>query len=465
MHDGFEMVARIPYPVTVPKFHAIASEVATMRFLRSSGLPVPEIYDYSPSSENAAKTEYIFMEFVRGTSLTDTWTTLDTSEVSSVLGQLVQLESRIMSIPFPAGGSLYYTKDLEKVAGFKGVPLHNENFCVGVDTRVHMWWGKRSQLDVDKGPYKSPEAALIAPARKEIAYLERFARPLLPFHRERRDAYDNEKQSPVDHIENLERYLRLVPSLIPKNPALHQFSLRHPDLQPSNIIVSRSPETNEPVIVGLLDWQHASILPLFLAAGIPERFQYHSDPVPQALTPPSLPKNLDGMEQEELNHAVGVYLHSLLHFHYVKGTEEYNELHYKALLDPLSKFSKRLSERASSPWEGETHALQSMLIEVAENWASLAGEGVECPIVFDREVLRKSEELSERLRISDENFETCRGMVGFEAETWVSNEHYSMATKLAELLKLQVLMNIPRELQDNVEANWYLNDMDESDYL
>ena len=36
MHDGFEMEARIPYPVTVPKLYAIASEVATMRFLLSS---------------------------------------------------------------------------------------------------------------------------------------------------------------------------------------------------------------------------------------------------------------------------------------------------------------------------------------------------------------------------------------------------------------------------------------------
>ena len=58
------MVARIPYPVTVPKFYAIASEVATMRFLRSSGLPVPEVYDYSPPSANATKAEYIFMEFI-----------------------------------------------------------------------------------------------------------------------------------------------------------------------------------------------------------------------------------------------------------------------------------------------------------------------------------------------------------------------------------------------------------------
>ena len=152
MHDGFEMVARIPYPVTVPKFYAIASEVATMRFLRSSGLPVPQVYDYSPSSDNAAKTEYIFMEFVRGTKLSDVWLELEEPDIVSVLRQLVQLESRMMSIPFPVGGSLYYTNDLEKVTGKTGIPLNDERFCVGPDARLHMWYGRRSQLDVDRGP-------------------------------------------------------------------------------------------------------------------------------------------------------------------------------------------------------------------------------------------------------------------------------------------------------------------------
>ncbi|KAF5386262.1 hypothetical protein D9615_002307 [Tricholomella constricta] len=103
MHGGFEMVARIPYPVTVPKFYAIASEVATMCFLRSSGLPVPEVYDYSPSSDNAAKTEYIFMELMRGTKLSDVWLELEEPDIVSVLRQLAQLDSRMMSIPFPAG--------------------------------------------------------------------------------------------------------------------------------------------------------------------------------------------------------------------------------------------------------------------------------------------------------------------------------------------------------------------------
>lgn len=152
MHGGFEMVARIPYPVTVPKFYAVASEVATMRFLRSSGLPVPEVYGYSPSSDNAAKTEYIFMEFVRGTDLGGVWMDLDDADIASVLRQLAQLESQIMSITFPAGGSLYYTDDLEKVAGRTAIPLKDERFCVGPDARLHMWYGRRSQLDVNRGP-------------------------------------------------------------------------------------------------------------------------------------------------------------------------------------------------------------------------------------------------------------------------------------------------------------------------
>lgn len=105
-----------------------------------------------------------------------------------------------------------------------GIPL-NEHFCVGPDARLHMWYGRRSQLDVDRGPCTSLSAfafvefsganrdyrrqrakeALVAAARKKLAYLERFGRPLLPFRRERREAYGYKEQSPSDHIKNLER--------------------------------------------------------------------------------------------------------------------------------------------------------------------------------------------------------------------------------------------------------------------
>ena len=146
------MVARIPYPIAVPKYYVVASEVATIDYLRSSGLPTPKVYGYSPESDNAAGTEYIFMEFIRGTKLTDVWDSIGDQGISSIMRQLTQLESKMMSLSFPAGGSLYYSQDLEKVAKGLGVPLEDERFCIGPDTRLPMWYGRRSQLEVDRGP-------------------------------------------------------------------------------------------------------------------------------------------------------------------------------------------------------------------------------------------------------------------------------------------------------------------------
>jgi hypothetical protein len=156
MRCGFRMVARIPYPVTIPKYFAVASEVATMTFLRSFGLPIPEVYGYSPAPNNAAGTEYIFMEFVQGTDLSSIW--LGEGEIISISRQLAELESKMMLIAFPAGGSLYYTEDLENAAGSAsgstrpGITLEDKRFCVGPDTNVRLWYGRRSQLDLDRGP-------------------------------------------------------------------------------------------------------------------------------------------------------------------------------------------------------------------------------------------------------------------------------------------------------------------------
>ena len=132
-----------------------------MKFLRSSGLPVPQVYGYSPTLDNAANTEYIFMEYARGTKLSDVWLGLGETDIASILRQLAQLESQMMSISFPAGGSLYYAHDLEKVTGRAAIPLKDERFCVGPDTRLPMWYGRRSQLDVNRGPCMPLSAFLL----------------------------------------------------------------------------------------------------------------------------------------------------------------------------------------------------------------------------------------------------------------------------------------------------------------
>ncbi|KAG2065001.1 kinase-like protein [Suillus decipiens] len=434
MRYGFRMVARIPYPATIPKYFAVASEVATMALLRSLGLPIPEVYGYSPTPDNAAETEYILMEFVQGTNLSDVWFDLEQGDIVSISRQLAELESKMMSIDFPVGGGLYYTEDLENAPGGAswptrpGVALEDKRFCVGPDTSLRLWYDE------------SAEAALVRGAEKELAYLRRFGRPLLPFQRVRREAYKYQKQPPSDHIENLDRYLLIAPSLVPRNPALDHFRIRHPDLQPSNIIVSRSPDSNLHV-VGLIDWQHTSILPLFLHSGIPQQLQNYGDINSQSMTQPSLPEKLDDLDETQQSREMELYHRRLVHYHYVKNTEEYNELHYAALTDPMGA-------------------------KATENWKTLAGGDPSCPVVFDPDDVRETMRLNAEQEEADETLEACRDVIGFGPEGWVSVEHYEEAMAISKKLKEDGLAAAESdEERAQIAAHWPLDDMDEEEYM
>ncbi|KAL1977317.1 hypothetical protein VTN31DRAFT_176 [Thermomyces dupontii] len=72
MEDGREILARIPNPNAGPSRYVVASEVATLDFLRNIlEIPVPEVIDWSISSEqpNPVGAEYILMEKVKGLQL------------------------------------------------------------------------------------------------------------------------------------------------------------------------------------------------------------------------------------------------------------------------------------------------------------------------------------------------------------------------------------------------------------
>lgn len=332
--------------------------------------------------------------------------------------------------------------------------------CIGMPLNV---FGTTWYYHVDK----TAEAVLPAAARKEIAYLERFGRPLLPFKRERREAYEYKEQSPLDHIKNLERYLLMAPLIVPTDRSLHAFCMRHPDLQPNNIMVSTSPNSGKLEIVSLIDWQHASILPRFLNAGIPDRFQNYDDPYSQYLIPPIYPHNADKMEKSELKAALQVYNDRLVHFHYVMATEKLNKTHHDALEDYMSLHIRRLSYYSGVPWEAETHDLKALLIEATEQWEELAGAGVPCPVEFDPDDVRKTKEFSERLQIVEEYMEKIRVAIGYGTDTWVPVDHYRKAKDLAESLKLRVLKELPEgEQREIFQANWMLDDMpDEGNYM
>ena len=62
-----------------------------------------------------------------------------------------------------------------------------------------------------------------------------------------------------------------------------------------------------------------------------------------------------------------LYHRLLVHYHYVKTTQEHNKLHYTALTDPMGALRRRLFCHAGDPWEGETLALKVATIQATEN--------------------------------------------------------------------------------------------------
>ncbi len=268
----------------------------------------------------------------------------------------------------------------------------------------------------------------------------------------------------MDHIENLEHYFLIASSLVPRNPALGHFRIRHPEPQQNNIIVSRPPSSNWQ-IVGLLDWQYTSILPLFLLAGVPERLQNYPGPVSQSMTRPLLPENFDDLDKTDQRRAKELYHRRLVHYHYVKNTEECNELHYAALTDLFGLLRRCLFNYASDPWEGETLKLKVALIAATKNWKALTEGGAPCPVVFDAEDVCETMKLNEVQGGADALLEVCRNIIGVGSEGWVPTERYEKAMMHSKQLKKDALAAAESaEERAEIAAHWPLDDMDEEKY-
>ncbi|WEW58617.1 hypothetical protein PRK78_004085 [Emydomyces testavorans] len=116
MLDGLQVIARLPYPATVPKRYTIASEVCSYvrwTFVRRYGIPVPQVFRYSTSDDNEVGTEYIIMEKMSGQEAGCVWYSMTDAQRSHLIREVVVMEARMFSIKLPASGSIYYTKDLD----------------------------------------------------------------------------------------------------------------------------------------------------------------------------------------------------------------------------------------------------------------------------------------------------------------------------------------------------------------
>lgn len=478
MKDGQQIVARLPYPSTLPKRYAVASEVATMDLIRFYGLPVPRIFSYSTTSNNPVGSEYIIMEKAVGKEVGHTWYDLSVKERKSITLEVARLEGVLFSIPLPAFGSVYYKRDLDATDQSIDIPAH-EGLCIGPDVALGWWYDRRDTLPINRGPCKlildrisnlltvatviDPHQLMEAGVRKELVWTREFGRPRFPFSRHHREFLGYRQSSPDEHIKHLEIYLQVSSQLIPRLQSQLRPTIRHPDLQPHNIFVS-----DDFRIVSLIDWQHCSVLPLFLQAGVPKYWQNTSDE-PTVVETPSLPPNYEDLSETEQSRAMHEYRQRQLHLLYLGYTTRFNPSHMDAYLTKGLSFKRRVFEHASAPWEGDNITLKADLVLTVQNWGELVASDDHkqtpvFPISFPKEEIEDCLRVDLLLKEVDSQMESVRESIGIGLDGWVPTEEYDGAIEKNKFIRQQVIDCAENDVERQLSLTHYpFDDHNEED--
>ncbi|EXJ82365.1 hypothetical protein A1O3_06178 [Capronia epimyces CBS 606.96] len=468
MKDGSEVLARLPYPSTKPNRFAIASEVATLDLVRANGVPVPKVLGYSTDTDNPVGTEFMIMEKLPGRPVGDMWFELSEHQRLKLISGVVQTEVKLFKTDLPAYGSVYYERDLPAdVPRTVITPSSgNEGLCIGPHVGLRWWYKERDSIRVDRGPHSSPLQVLSCVAAKELAWLKAFGRPRLPFERAYRECMNYQKSQPEEHIESLEKYLMIAPYLVSQEARFHRPILRHPDLQPNNIFVSKSLD-----IVGIVDWQHCSILPLFLAASIPKYFQNYHDEESLQFDPPELPDNLAEMDDDEYAEASERFRRRHLHFFYLGFTQQLNPAHFEALDRRTDLLTRKIFDHAGEPWEGNSIPLKADLIHTTQIWPKLMEDiGYDekvmppCPISFSELDVQHTLAILQQQEDTDTQLEKIQNAIGINADGWTSNEEYEGVVARAKLIRKQGLESLDTEEEKEMTSrHWPFDDFDEEE--
>ncbi|KDQ14840.1 hypothetical protein BOTBODRAFT_158856 [Botryobasidium botryosum FD-172 SS1] len=300
LDTGAEVIARIPHPIAGPPRYVIASEVATMDYLRTVlHLPVPRVLSWSASNDRVGSA-YIIMEKVEGSTLKMRMQSLPPAhEFRDLVISVLEMETSCLHAVFSQYGSLYYKEDvspeLQRVplyADFSQIKDGADRFRIGPSTNRAFWCGERESMDLDRGPWRLPEDYLAAAARSEIDWIIAHARARAYIDYERTD------DPPAAHIDMLERYIRAVkaPGVAPAQHPIFRPTIWHPDLNTANIITT--PGANNMIeLRGLIDWQHTCIIPACLQPRTPTAFTYLGNRItmPVGASLPTLPDNYDSL--------------------------------------------------------------------------------------------------------------------------------------------------------------------------
>ncbi|KAJ8579854.1 hypothetical protein M405DRAFT_835299 [Rhizopogon salebrosus TDB-379] len=230
------------------------SEIATMQFVRTSGLypdiVIPQLYAWDVTFTNPVGAPYVLMDVICGRNLNrlnnaaKLWGLDAMSEVQqlAVTKTLAKLQSALSApVPFDKIGSITLDDEGKFVVG-PLLTISQDNLGGPYQSIADLW---KARLEHE-----------ILHALKEWCRLEsdQLSRSL-----------EEPKCTPQEFSELFQLLSSLIPHFVPSSSYL-PLTLHHPDLALRNVIFHPTDDTK---IVGLLDWGGAQILPLMFTAQFP----------------------------------------------------------------------------------------------------------------------------------------------------------------------------------------------------
>ena len=216
---------------------ALESEAFTMRWIREKmTIPLPEVYGFDSSMDNAIGCPYIMMEYIKGQSLYEGWFNPQASParleqfraraLQTIAAAMVQLHN----FRFHTSGSLRFGPDGKpyefqsaKVVDFLGTAAESQ-----FNTSRDVWFAQ-------KGPFKNPMDFLL-------------------FNLNRRDLMYSDSARVRGFHESLRLFTQWTLEPVSGDP--FPFVLGHPDFDLQNILVKE-----DGTLCGILDWDGVGAVP------------------------------------------------------------------------------------------------------------------------------------------------------------------------------------------------------------
>ncbi|KAF1842086.1 phosphotransferase enzyme family protein [Cucurbitaria berberidis CBS 394.84] len=466
MNDGKEAIAKLPNPNAGRPHFTTSSEVATMNFLRSAHLPIPQIYAWNSGLvDNPVGAEYIIMEKQPGIVLNDLWDNMEGPQKAEILKQVIEIEKKLASIKFTKFGGLYYKQDLPQsdsttplyIDG-NGNAVHSAEFEIGPTNHRSFFDFGRGALDIDRGPWSTIEKYVAAVAYREIACVEKGLKyPRMPeglFYGPRQ--YQPSTSTKMSALNN---YLKVAPYVLPEEEVTHAAVLWHGDLHTQNIFVD--PE-NPARIIGIIDWQTISACPLFSQVTRPGFLDFNG-PIPKDLGKVSLPENFDRLSPDEQREAKALQQSQTLHNIYMVRCYRQNPQVFLAMQQKDSLRHQVTVVPGTVLMDYETY-LNNLLRDVEKEWLKIVGQGSDghplrpCPLHFsaaeveqqekDEELWAQGVELMNNFitdvggfkhwdgRVSNEDYETIRDQLASGIQQFLDREARSAEERDAWLKAL-----------------------------